>query len=157
MAVAKKREFSELSDADARAFLARHRTGRIAFSLHDHVDIEPISYVFDSGWIFGRTSVGTKIAKLAHHPWCAFEVDEVFGLLDWTSVVVKGAFHLLDPEFGSPDVYGRALKNVRTLVPEAFTAGDPTPHRTILFGIYASEITGRAARVYDEEHATVGS
>jgi uncharacterized protein len=146
MAVAHETEFSSLDEADARAFLARLHVGRIAYSLHDRVDIEPISYTFDRGWILGRTSVGTKLATLAHHPWCAFEIDHVSGAFEWTSVVAKGVFYLLDPESGSPDVYARALKSVRALSPDAFSDADPSPHRTILFGIFVSEITGRSAR-----------
>jgi nitroimidazol reductase NimA-like FMN-containing flavoprotein (pyridoxamine 5'-phosphate oxidase superfamily) len=139
-------EFVKLEDAEARAFLARQHVGRIAYSLHDRVDIEPISYTFDRGWILGRTSVGTKLATLAHHPWCAFEVDVVGGPFDWTSVVVKGTFYLLDPETGSPDVYARALASARALVSDAFSPADPAPHRSILFGVFASEVTGRSAR-----------
>jgi uncharacterized protein len=146
MATAPVTEFVELDDAEARAFLARQHVGRIAFSLHDRVDIEPISYTFDRGWILGRTSVGTKLAMLAHHPWCAFEVDMVAGPFDWTSVVVKGTFYLLDPVKGSPDVYARALASTKALVADAFSASDPAPQRGILFGIFASEVTGRCAR-----------
>jgi hypothetical protein len=137
--------FKTLDEAENRALLARHRVGRLAYSLHDRVDIEPVHYVYDDAWLFGRTSVGTKLAALAHHPWCAFEIDEVHGLFDWTSVVVKGSFHLLDPESGSPDTYRRARSVLSRLVPEIFTADDPLPHRAILFGIYAQEITGRGS------------
>lgn len=146
MATANETVFSALDEADARAFLARQHVGRIAFSLHDRVDIEPINYTFDHGWILGRTSVGTKLATLAHHPWCAFETDHVSGPYHWTSVVAKGTFYLLDPESGSPDVYARALKSVRALSPDAFSEADPSPHRNILFGVFVSEITGRSAR-----------
>jgi nitroimidazol reductase NimA-like FMN-containing flavoprotein (pyridoxamine 5'-phosphate oxidase superfamily) len=134
-----------LEDAEARALLARHRIGRLAYSLHDHVDIEPLHYAFDGEWLFGRTSIGAKLAALVHHPWCAFEVDEVRGLFDWTSVVVKGSFHLLDPESGSPGTYARARDLLTRLIPETFSADDPVPHRSILFGIYAHEITGRGS------------
>jgi nitroimidazol reductase NimA-like FMN-containing flavoprotein (pyridoxamine 5'-phosphate oxidase superfamily) len=137
--------FKTLEEADARALLARHRIGRIAFSLHDRVDIEPIHYAFDGDWLFGRTSMGTKLATLVHNPWCAFEVDEVHGLFDWTSVVVKGSFYLLDPESGSPDTYARARDLMTRLIPGTFSADDPVPHRTILFGIYVQELSGRAA------------
>jgi nitroimidazol reductase NimA-like FMN-containing flavoprotein (pyridoxamine 5'-phosphate oxidase superfamily) len=136
----------ELNVADATAFLSRIHTGRIAFSLHDRIDIEPISYSYKNGWIFGRTSIGTKLATLAHNPWCAFEVDEIRGPLDWTSVVVKGAFNLLDPMRGSPDVYAQAMASVKGLTPDAFSPLDPLPHRSILFGIYANDLTGRSAR-----------
>ena len=139
-------EFVRLSEPEARAVLARHHVGRIAYSFHDHVDIEPIHYVVDGNWIYGRTSIGTKIATLAHHPWCAFEVDEVRDTFDWESAVVKGTFHLLDPQAGSPDAYGRAVALLRQLVPGTLAADDPAPHRIVLFGIHIDEITGRAAR-----------
>jgi nitroimidazol reductase NimA-like FMN-containing flavoprotein (pyridoxamine 5'-phosphate oxidase superfamily) len=142
--------FSTLEEVDARSLLARHHVGRLAYSLRDRVDIEPVHYVYDGDWIFGRTSMGAKLATLAHRPWCAFEVDEVHGPFDWMSVVVKGSFHLLDPEGGSPDAYGRALDLVSALVPETFSANDPAPHRSILFGIYVNEITGRSASTRPE-------
>ncbi|MEO8333618.1 MAG: pyridoxamine 5'-phosphate oxidase family protein [bacterium] len=137
--------FTQLDEAGAKAFLTRKHVGRIAYSLHDRVDIEPISYSFDAPWILGRTSIGSKLATLLHRPWCAFEVDEVDGPFDWTSVVVKGTFYLLDPESGSPDVYAKALKSMRSLVPDAFSPRDPAPHRTVMFGIHVNEITGRSA------------
>ena len=72
-------------------------------------------------------------------------MDEVHALFDWTSVVVKGSVHLLDPEGGSLDAYRRARELLTQLVPETFSADDPVPHRTILFGIFVQEMTGRAA------------
>jgi nitroimidazol reductase NimA-like FMN-containing flavoprotein (pyridoxamine 5'-phosphate oxidase superfamily) len=137
--------YLQLDENDARSFLARQHVGRIAYTFHDRVDIEPISFSFDAPWILGRTSIGAKLATLAHQPWCAFEVDEVSGPFDWTSVVVKGTFYLLDPESGSPDVYARALASTQSLVPDAFSAQDPAPHRSVLFGIHVNEITGRSA------------
>jgi uncharacterized protein len=139
-------QIRELTAEECHSLLARHHVGRIAFTLHDRVDIEPISYVSDGEWIFGRTSIGTKLATLLHHPWCAFETDEVRDLFDWDSVVAKGTFYLLDPEEGSPDTYRRAEKLMQKLVPGTFSAHDPAPHRDILFGIFIHEISGRSAR-----------
>jgi nitroimidazol reductase NimA-like FMN-containing flavoprotein (pyridoxamine 5'-phosphate oxidase superfamily) len=139
-------EFLTLSDADARDVLMRHHVGRIAYVADAHVDIEPIHYVADGEWVYGRTSIGTKLVTLVHRPRCAFEVDEIRGLFDWTSVVVKGAFHLLDPETGSPDLHGRAVELLRRLVPGTLTAADPAPHRVVVFGIHMDQVTGRAAR-----------
>jgi uncharacterized protein len=143
-------EFRDLTLDESRTLLADHSVGRLAFTLHDRVDIAPISYVNDDAWIFGRTSKGTKLATLLHHPWCAFEVDEVRGPFDWSSVVVKGSFHLLDPEIGSPDTYRRAEALLRDLVPGTFSADDPAPHRDIVFGIFIQEITGRTAQPVKE-------
>lgn len=138
--------FYALGADEAHAVLARHHVGRIAYSFHDRVDIEPIHYVIDGNWIYGRTSIGTKLATLAHSPWCAFEVDEVRDTFDWESAVAKGTFYLLDPQIGSPDTYVRALALLRKLVPGTFSTHDPAPHRIVLFGIHIAEITGRAAR-----------
>lgn len=136
----------ELTADESRALLGRHAVGRIAFSLNDRVDIQPIHYVFEDKWLYGRTSHGTKFATLAQHSWCAFEVDEVRDLFDWDSVVVKGHMELLDPQLGSPDAYTRGLQLMRSLVSETFTADDPVPHRSLLFRVHVQELTGRSAR-----------
>jgi len=110
--------FRELTTEERHALLARHHVGRMAFTLHDRVAIEPISYVSDGEWIFGRTSVGTKLATL-YHAWCALETDDVRDMFDRDTVVVKGTFCILDPEEGSPDTYRRAQRLVHKLVPRS--------------------------------------
>jgi nitroimidazol reductase NimA-like FMN-containing flavoprotein (pyridoxamine 5'-phosphate oxidase superfamily) len=40
-----------LARDEAGTVLARNHVGRMAFSLHDRVDIEPIHYVYDTGWL----------------------------------------------------------------------------------------------------------
>jgi Predicted flavin-nucleotide-binding protein len=135
----------DLTREESLEILGAGNVGRIAFALHDRVDIAPVNYVSDGQWIFGRTSTGTKLGTLLHNPWCAFETDDVRGLFDWTSVVVKGTFSLLDPESGSPDAYTRAERLLEQLVDGTFTEHDPAPHRNIVFGIFVREITGRSA------------
>ena len=138
--------FGALTPQEARDLLVSQNVGRLAFTLHDRVDIEPISYASDGEWIFGRTSNGTKLSTLLHHPWCAFETDVVHGMFDWSSVVAKGTFYLLDPEIGSPDTYRRAERLLRALVAGTFEHDDPAPQRDIVFGIFINELTGRTAR-----------
>jgi nitroimidazol reductase NimA-like FMN-containing flavoprotein (pyridoxamine 5'-phosphate oxidase superfamily) len=121
-----------LDDIEARAFLARQHVGRLAFLAPRPRRHRAISYTFDGGWILGRTSVGTKLSTLAHHPWCAFETDHVVGPFEWTSVVAKGTFYLLDPEAGSPDLYSKALASARSLVPDASRRPIPRPSRRAL-------------------------
>lgn len=136
-----------LTREECDALLDRNRVGRIAFTFRDRVDIEPVHYVSAKGWLHGRTSPGTKLATLRHHPWVAFEVDEIEGLYDWRSVVVHGAVHLPDAE-GSPtdrEAYESTLGLIRQLVPFALEQGDPTPERQVLFRIHVDEVTGRAA------------
>lgn len=139
--------FRELTRAECDEILARNHIGRVAFTFHDHVDVEPIHYVYADGWLNGRTAPGAKIAVLRHHPWVAFEVDEVEGLFDWRSVVVHGAVHMPDPD-GSPldrEAYRQTLVHLRTLVPSALRASDPVPKRYLAFRIHVDHVNGRAA------------
>ncbi len=139
--------FRELDEKECTALLAAHHVGRIAFSYHDRVDIEPIHYVWSDGWIYGRTSEGTKLRALARNRWVAFEIDEVDALFDWRSVVLKGALYLLTPNGEGPlnGEWEHAVSLLRRSVPEAFTAEDPTPGRAMVFRIHADKVTGRAA------------
>ncbi len=140
--------FEALSRNDAMALLARHHVGRLAFSFHDRVDIEPLSYVYHNGWLYARTSEGTKLDAVRHHPWVAFEVDEIEGQFDWRSVVVRGTIYFLDSERGEQDrdEYADGLRRLRELDEDVLTDEDPAPHRQSLFRIHADEITGRRAR-----------
>jgi nitroimidazol reductase NimA-like FMN-containing flavoprotein (pyridoxamine 5'-phosphate oxidase superfamily) len=132
-----------LSGVEAQALLTRNRVGRIAFSQLDRVDIEPIHYIYDAPWIFGRTSAGAKLLTLSHNAWCAFETDEVHSLWDWESVVVKGPFSPQNSPHATWD-YDRAVAGLRRLLPAAFTVDDPTPKRNIVFAVHASEMCTRA-------------
>ena len=136
--------FRELSRTEAEEVLARNHVGRLAFVDHEQVDIEPIHYVFANGAIHGRTAAGTKLHALAHQPWVALETDEIEGLFNWRSVVVRGTVYKLDPALDEKD-YAESVEIIRGLVPEALAAEDPTPSRDIVFRIYLGEISGRAA------------
>lgn len=142
-----KPTFRELDANECTALLANHHVGRIAFSFHDKVDIEPIHYVWSDGWIYGRTAEGSKLRALSHNRWVAFEIDEVNALFDWRSVVVKGSMYVLSPTDDGPlqGEWDKAVTLLRRIVPDAFTQDDPTPERVIVFRIHADKITGRAA------------
>ena len=136
-----------LDRPSCEALLARHQVGRLAYTFRDRVDIEPIHYVYADGHVYGRTQYGTKVEVLAHHPWVAFEVDEVSALFAWRSVVVHGRMTFPNPD-GSPEEraqYERGVERFRELVPTAFTATDPTPHRDLVFMILVHDMTGRSA------------
>ena len=140
-------EFRELSTDECETVLARNHVCRIAYSFHDRVDIEPVHYVYDDGWLYGRTEPGAKLATIAHHRWVSIEVDEIDGLFEWRSVVARGAFYLLDPDghTESRELYARALALLRKLVPSAMRDGDPAPFRRVVFRIALDEMRGRAA------------
>ena len=137
--------FRELTRDECNALLARNHVGRIAFSYHDHVDIEPINFVYEDEWIYGRTSDGTKLRTLAHNRWLAFEADEVSALFDWQSVVVKGALYILEAGGPRSDAYDHAIAVMRRVHAEILTSHDQAPERTVIFRIHADQVTGRSA------------
>jgi hypothetical protein len=142
-----KPRFRDLDPSECTAILERHHVGRLAFARKDRVDIEPIHYVHDDGWLYGRTQPGTKMEVLTHNRWVALEVDEIDALFDWRSVVVKGGFYLLRAD-GSPTevaTYHKGLDILRRLVPETMTPDDPLPERAIVFRIHIDELFGREA------------
>jgi nitroimidazol reductase NimA-like FMN-containing flavoprotein (pyridoxamine 5'-phosphate oxidase superfamily) len=139
--------FRSLLPEECTAILRRGHVGRLAYALHGQVGIVPIHYVHADGWLYGRTAPGEKLAALRSHPWVAFEVDEIDGVFDWRSVVVRGAFYRLgrDGARGDRARWARAAEAVRSFLPDAFTDADPTPERNVLFRIHLGEVTGRAA------------
>jgi len=146
-ATRKAATFFELTRDEAVEFLAQNHVGRLAFSFHDRVDIEPISYVFSGDWLYARTAPGTKLTIVQHHPWVAFEVDEIRSRVDWRSVVVHGTIYFIDPsrEADRKD-YDAAVKILRSADADALTSADATPQRDLLFRIHADEIVGKGAR-----------
>jgi len=147
MALSRRPTFSDLPRRECVELLRRNHVGRLAFTFHDRVDIEPISFVFADEWLYGRTSPGTKLATVRHHPWVAFEVDEIEGRFDWRSVVVHGAMYLLDPDGGDREreTYATAVELLRHIDADTLTPGDPTPFRTTIFRIHADDMVGRIA------------
>ncbi len=137
-----------LSRAECEAVLRRHSVGRLAYAHNRRVEVLPIHFVYEDGWLYGRTSPGAKVAMWRHSPWVAFEVDEVRGLLDWTSVVVHGSLHLLAPDACPADagVWEQAVSVLRRLLPDTGSAHDPGPFRSVLFRIHVGELDGRRAR-----------
>ena len=139
--------FFELSRDEAVELLARNRFGRLAFSFHDRVDIEPISYVLSNDWLYARTSPGSKLTVVEHHPWVAFEVDEIRSRTDWKSVVVHGTIYFLAPGREAYRLdYDAAVKILRSIDADALTATDATPQRQVLFRIHLDDVVGRGAK-----------
>ena len=140
-------EIRELDREEIDAILQRNNVGRIAFSFRDRVDIEPIHYVHDDRWIYGRTTYGTKIETISRNYWVAFEVDEVEELFRWRSIVIRGGFYNLSDEATpqSEELQERAVEILRRLIPETFTENDPFPDRRLLFRVAIQEVRGLEA------------
>ena len=139
--------FRELDRTEMDELLQRNSVGRLAYSLHDRTDIQPLHYVYYDKCIYGRTSEGEKTNAIRHNQWVAFEVDEAISEFKWMSVVVHGFFQILDQNATARDteIWERAARLMTKLVPESFTDDDPVAFRTVLFRIFINDIRGRAA------------
>lgn len=138
--------FTELSRQQCEELLRRHRVGRLAYTLHDRVQLVPIHFVYDEGWIYGRTGTGGKLNTLERNKSVAFEIDQSDSLFSWKSVVVHGAFYFIG-QGGDADeqLFKHAVGLMRKLIPGTLDEIDPVPFRNQLFRIHAAEISGRAA------------
>ena len=141
--------FGKLEREECLEILKRNHIGRLAYARKNHIDIEPVHYVYADGWLYGRTSHGRKLEMTGYEWWpVAFEVDEVEALFSWRSVVVRGGFYVLPSDGAGKEVeeWNRAVEVLRTLIPETLTEADPAPDRTVLFRIAAQDVNGREAR-----------
>jgi uncharacterized protein len=139
--------FAALSTDECWALLGRNHVGRLAF-FHGAVDIEPVHYVAAGDkWLFVRSAEGTKIEAFAHHPYVAFEVDEIDGTFDWRSVVAHGTVYLTSERASHVDriLFDRALRALRAFLPATLTKDDPTPFRRQVYGIHVDRVAGRVA------------
>jgi len=145
--------FRELSRDEIEEMLLRNKVGRLAFSFHDRVDVQPIHYVYERGWLYGRTSEGDKIASLTHNQWIAFEVDEIEDVFEWRSIVIHGSLWILHPSgsLRAEEVWKKASELVSRIVPGSFTEHDPVAFRQTLFRIAVSDVRGRAASMKQPE------
>ncbi len=141
-------KFGELTDAQCWELLSRNHVGRLGFFNHGSVDIEPVHYVAGDSWLFVRSAEGTKIEAFAHHPYVAFEIDEIDGPFDWRSVVARGTVYMMSETGPRLDrvMFEKALTALRSFMPNALAPDDPTPLRDHLYGIHVDRVTGRTAR-----------
>jgi uncharacterized protein len=144
----KRPEFLIMTAADATRVLRRNHVGRLAYRNVRSVDIQPVGYVAAGQWLFMRSAYGSKLEAITHHPFVAFEVDEIDGPFDWRSVVVHGTIYLL-PAKGAPieqNEFRRAAAALRRAMPGAFTPDDPVPERQTVYGLHIDRVDGRLAR-----------
>ena len=154
--------FTVLPPEECGCLLARNRLGRIAFERRGRVEIVPLHYVFADGVLCGRTARGTRLQAASENfsnTWPAvFEVDEVDGVFDWRSAVVRGNLHAAvkgdDAWRRDQPRWERALRAFRRVFPEAFTDGDPAAFRDVILRVDVAEVSGRQARSTPRDAAT---
>lgn len=138
-----------LEPEQCEQLLKRNVVGRLASSLQDHVSIVPVHYVYDDGWIYGRTEAGGKLVPILRNRRVAFEVDEHQGMFSWQSVVIHGSLYLIDPDRSEKEkaAHETALRLLRGILPTTLSQADPVPFRNQFFRIQVYEMSGRFAQL----------
>lgn len=124
-----------LTDEECWAFLGEHEFGRLAYHLAGEVQIVPLNFVAESGFVYFRTAEGSKLLGVTMNDDVAFEVDDLTGGGangdgSASSVVLHGSAQVLD----GPEKARAAQLPLRPWVPT---------QKEIIVRITPSEITGR--------------
>ena len=149
-------QFKTLSRDECESVLLRNNVGRIAFALHERVSVLPIHYVFQNGWIYGRTASAGKLREILRNRRIAFEVDEHNQLFDWRSVVVHGPFYLIQPDTNQHplSVYRTAIAAIRQNVGLVIRARSKNEREVVTFEVDADAETEYRQQLGDRVRAT---
>ena len=85
----------QLSDAKIQSILTSQVLGRLACTNGKQPYIVPVTYTYDSKYIYGQTCEGMKLKILRKNPNVCFEVDMMTDMRNWQSVIVFGRFEEL--------------------------------------------------------------
>ncbi len=87
--------WGELDKNQIEDFLKTEIIGRIGCYDGNKIYVVPITYAYDSGYIYGHTKDGLKIRMMRNNPNVCFEIDWSKDATNWKSVIVYGTFEEL--------------------------------------------------------------
>jgi nitroimidazol reductase NimA-like FMN-containing flavoprotein (pyridoxamine 5'-phosphate oxidase superfamily) len=133
-----------LNDRQIEDVLRTCSVGHIGCRAGDDVYVVPVSYVYADRSVYGHCADGRKLTAMRRDPRVCFEVEDVRGLAEWTSVVATGRFEELHGEHART-----ALDLFRARFapdePVASVHGHGTSHPPVLFRIHLLSWSGRFA------------
>jgi nitroimidazol reductase NimA-like FMN-containing flavoprotein (pyridoxamine 5'-phosphate oxidase superfamily) len=141
-----------LSDQEIMNVVSNSVIGRLGCHADATTYVVPISFAYDSGYIYARSFEGMKVKMMRQNPEVCFQVDEMQSMADWKSVIMWGTFEELekkaDREMGLKILLSRILPNVSSetvkLTPEwPFASENLSEIEGIVFRIRIREMSGR--------------
>ncbi len=88
----------DLSNQECIKVLSNNYIGRIAFISKGNPEILPITYYYDPDQhsIISYSSEGTKIEAMRQNKSVTFQVDEIYAIDQWKSVLAHGKYQELN-------------------------------------------------------------
>ena len=148
--------FENLDNSEIEEVISNNFIGRLGCYDDGKVYVVPISYAYDSNYIYARTFEGMKISMMRKNPNVCFQLDQMGNMADWKSVIVWGTYEELTDEKarnkGLKILISRILPNISSetvkLSPEwPFPTNDYKQIEGIVFRIQITEKTGRCEKM----------
>ncbi len=144
----------KLNDTEIRNILSSQALGRLACADGKQPYIVPVTYAYDGNYIYGQTNEGTKLKMLRKNPNVCFEVDMMFDMRNWQSVLVYGKFEELKNEAADKAreiLFGKVYSLATSSTLHAYEHGvngnaevdDSTRIKHVMYRIKIQEVTGR--------------
>jgi nitroimidazol reductase NimA-like FMN-containing flavoprotein (pyridoxamine 5'-phosphate oxidase superfamily) len=85
----------ELIGEEIEDLLRSQTTGRIGCHADGKTYVVPVTYVYESGSVYGHTARGLKVQMMRRNPEVCFEVDRIEDIGHWRSVIAQGRYEEL--------------------------------------------------------------
>lgn len=141
--------------AQMNEILERNFLGHLGCAHKDEVYVVPITYAFESPFLYGYSWGGKKVELMRKNPHVCLEVDEVIGVFNWKSVIVTGLYEELKGE--AADRGMRLLARKLAEVEQADSEGlsdlvtdfASLLKEAIIYRIRIKEVTGRSENGFE--------
>jgi nitroimidazol reductase NimA-like FMN-containing flavoprotein (pyridoxamine 5'-phosphate oxidase superfamily) len=126
--------------------------GRIGCAAEGKVYVVPITFVYDGTCILAHTALGLKVDMMRSNPKVCFEVDHVYNMANWQSVIVWGTYEELKGK-EEEDALQQIINRIHPLITSETSVprhGLERPHapvnphiQLVVFKINITEATGK--------------
>lgn len=144
----------DLNPDQIETMLSNEVIGRIGCSANSITYVVPITYMYESGYIYAHSKEGMKIQMMRLNPMVCFEVDKMDDLENWQSVVAWGRYEELkgnDQKMGLKKLMAKLsrLDSSETSMPAADEDAHQNsagPYKAIIYRIKLLEKSGKFER-----------
>jgi nitroimidazol reductase NimA-like FMN-containing flavoprotein (pyridoxamine 5'-phosphate oxidase superfamily) len=88
----------QLNSDEIDQILLRNNFAHLGCHHHSDIYVVPVSYVYDSGYIYSHSKPGKKIDMMRKQARVCFQVEEIHHFLEWKSVIAWGEFEEMKGE-----------------------------------------------------------